>query len=175
MGLDITAHRQVSLAPKGALKDDGDYDWDLYRMVYANPDFPGRAEGLQDGALYTVGIACMRFGAGNYRSYNCWREHLARVAGYPLTKYAGYDGYGASRMLHAAGAWAAEGGPFWELINFSDCEGTIGPVVSAKLARDFVEYDERARALMDDRDYELYSAWRAAFEMAADGGFVSFH
>ena len=66
--------------------------------------------------------------------------------------------------------------PFFELINFSDCEGSIGPVVSAKLARDFAEFDERARSLNDEgrHFYRLYKSWTTAFQMASDGGMVDF-
>lgn len=83
-----------------------------------------------------------------------------------------YDG--AQYESHAAGAWSAEAGPFWELINFSDCEGIIGPVVSAKLARDFQEYQEKANSQLTDYDLERYNSWRQAFELAAENGVVRF-
>ena len=35
--------------------------------------------------------------------------------------------------------------PFVELLNFSDCEGFIGPKTSAKLHADFLEWDEKAK------------------------------
>ena len=58
-----------------------------------------------------------------------WNE-LATLAG-----YAGADD-----------AWERTDGPFWELINFSDCEGVIGPKTSAKLAGDFAAFQEKADA-----------------------------
>jgi hypothetical protein len=41
---------------------------------------------------------------------------------------------------------------------------------------DFAEWDDRARA-HDDQPwfYDAFTAWRKAFEMAADGGAVDFH
>jgi hypothetical protein len=86
--------------------------------------------------------------------------------------------------------WADEEakGPFTELINFSGCEGYIGPVVAAKLAKDFADYQQRAEeyaANQGEPDHgsedwsgdewlEVYNDWRRAFEMAADGGAVIF-
>lgn len=57
----------------------------------------------------------------------------------------------------------------------SDCEGVIGPEVSAKLVKDFADFDERAKTRGGKYFYALYCDWRKAFEMAADGGAVSFH
>ena len=68
---------------------------------------------------------------------------------------------------------AARATPFYELINFSDCEGFIGPKTSAKLAKDFAAWQEKA----GERGWfsEKYAQWRAAFELAANGGVVQFH
>jgi hypothetical protein len=87
-----------------------------------------------------------------------------------------------------------EGEPFVELINYSDCDGCIGPRTSRKLAEDFRKYAEKAAAyfhehgpnnpnlLERESDYfvhpwwlENYDEWRKAFELASDGGFVEFH
>jgi len=83
---------------------------------------------------------------------------------------------------HEIWADATTKGPFVELINFSDCEGEIGPIVAAKLAKDFAEHQEKARTyvpLHNDPDepdwwFNLYKDWRKAFEMASDGGSVCF-
>jgi len=180
MGLDITAYRKLTKLD-AVFDADGDpinpetreaLDYDL--KVYANFDFPGREDGLEDRAVYSAEDS-MGFRAGSYGGYNAWREELAKLAGYPLTDYTIY---GRTERRHDAGAWAASAGPFWELINFSDCEGIIGPVVSEKLAKDFAEFDERAKAHAASRNdwfYPLYQTWRQAFDMAADGGAVDFH
>lgn len=65
--------------------------------------------------------------------------------------------------------------PFFELIHFADNEGVIGPVVSAKLAKDFRDNYERAKAFGDGYWLSKYEKWMAAFEMAADNGAVEFH
>jgi hypothetical protein len=78
-------------------------------------------------------------------------------------------------MSHQVGAFEVTEGPFRELLCFSDCDGVIGAQVAAKLARDFAEWDERAKALGDSWFYEKYTEWQRCFEMAADDGAVSFH
>lgn len=168
MGLDITAYRQVSPAGDIAKGDDGwPADIDHYFRVTNIVDFHARAAPLQDGACYEFKDS-MGFRAGSYSGYGEWRNELARLAGY-LPHPA------ASRHPYAEGAWAASAGPFWELINFADNEGTIGSEAAARLAADFAKFDTQAMQATEPWFYKLYKAWRAAFEMAADGGAVDFH
>lgn len=173
MGLDITAYRQLQLAESPELDDDGYPTGDAVKL-YVNSNFADRAEGIRDKGVYEFADS-MDFRAGSYGGYSAWREELAKLAGYPLTDHEAYGGHIEKR--HAAGAWAATEGPFWELINFSDCEGVIGPTVAAKLARDFAEWDDRAKARGAALPffYEKYQEWHKAMEMAADGGAVDFH
>lgn len=163
MGLDITAYGKIErIEPQPEYEDTPD---DVARLC-ANPDFPGRADDVKDG-YYTYGER-IRFAAGSYGGYNAWREQLAELAGYPAVLHD-------SKMLCAAGAWEAVAGPFWELIEFADNEGTIGAAVSAKLAKDFAEFQPKADAHPDDWFSDRYAHWRRAFELAADGGAVRFH
>ncbi|WP_323994733.1 hypothetical protein [Aeromonas hydrophila] len=183
MGLDIRAYRNLTKLDV-IFNEDGDaLDKSTLQPVeydtrtYANPDFPGREEGVEDRAAYKAEES-MGFSAGSYMGYGAWREELAKLAGYPLSPVD--RGFGHAVEMHSGGAWEAENGPFWELIYFSDCEGVIGPVVSAKLAKDFAEFDERARrhdeaAGLNGGLYERFQLWRQAFEMAADGGLVNFY
>jgi len=172
MGLDITYYSRLKL-DETVSADDRDDIYETHMVVYANSDFPGRAEPLVNRGCYTY-EGSDGFRAGSYGGYNNWRDWLAKMAGYPAVRQP--DGY---RCTHAAGAWAATSGPFWELINFADNEGTIGSVAATKLAADFAEWDERAKAASEAEGepyfYEKYVEWRKAFEAAADGGAVDFH
>jgi hypothetical protein len=105
------------------------------------------------------------FRAGSYSSYNYWREQLAAVVG-----------------TTTAAIWNHELKPvaFGELIDFADNEGTIGPKTSAKLAKDFAQWEarveEHAKMLEDGAEFmKLYRIWRLAFATAARGGAVKFH
>jgi hypothetical protein len=166
MGLDITYCGSAEFVRADDPNDDN-YDWEggTEAKVYVNPDFAARADGLTSG-IYRVSTTG-GFRAGSYGGYNEWREELARLAGYPAV---GSD----VRHQHAQGAWDADGGPFHELINFSDCEGLIGPITSAKLAEDFAAFQDKVPA---DAGWfaEQYAHWRVAFDTAARGGFVHFH
>lgn len=112
------------------------------------------------------------FRAGSYSSYNTWRDELARMAGYAPVK--GRSEYGHD---YAAGAWAADGGPFNELIDFSDCEGTLSAETCCKLAKDFEEWEDKARdfGASDPWFFELYQKWAEACRIASHGGYIDFH
>lgn len=176
MGLDITAYSNLKRIDAVFNKDgepvdpttrepiDGDY----YQPIH-NPHYD-RADGLTEGVFrYEKAIGHR---AGSYSGYNLWREELAKLAGWPL---GSYEFFGDVRPSHAASAWKATEGPFFELINFSDCEGTIGAVTSKKLALDFAEYQAKADAHEDEYFRMKYKEWRAAFELAANAGAVNFH
>lgn len=157
MGLDITYGRRAVLVPDA---DTDNYANGEYR-AYANPDFAGRANGIADGVYRLEDVDGFR--AGSYGGYNRWRSQLCQLA----------------HKCEPSVIWARRPfeGVFAELIDFSDCEGVISPETCAKLARDFAEWDDRAKAMpdVDGYFYEKYQAWRKAFEVAADGGFVMFH
>lgn len=178
MGLDITAHQNVTFvdcvfdAGGDAIDPVSREYLDDVRLINVNRDFPSRSDELKDGACFTSDKA-YGFRAGSYSGYNWWREELAKLAGYPLVEY--HDGIRAGQMRHDAGAWKSTGGPFWELILFSDCEGCVGPKTSDKLAKDFADFQERADKHEDDRWRALYAEWRKAFEMASQNGLVDFH
>lgn len=165
MGLDIRAcAKLVEIGP--VVERDGDLydpvtdnlvDTNTKIVVYPNDAFPDRASPLKAGVCYRVGKD-VRFRAGSYGGYNSWRSQLAYLAGYKTQD--AWDG-------------KCDGLPFVELVNFSDCEGVIGPIVSAKLARDFAEHDDKAKAV-GGYFYEKYTGWREAFEIASDGGCVDF-
>lgn len=190
MGLDVTAYRRLTKLDAVYDADGEPIDpitretigYDLYAFV--NPDFPGSADELEHRAVYSAADS-HHFRAGSYSGYNRWREGLAEIAGYPLGEY---DKYGRKWPSHCIACWNGATGPFSELINFSDCEGVIGAAVSAKLAKDFADFQPHVDALERREDYfseefvrfrtrfrSLYAEFRKAFEMAADGGAVAFH
>lgn len=166
MGLDITAYRKLTKLDVLFDEDGEPVDHvtgepvENYFRAWDNPDFPGRAEGLEHLAIYGYAEYEHVF-SRSYVGYNRWRETLAKLAGY--TPDDAWDG------LVQAGA------PFWELVNFADNEGAIGPVVAAKLLRDFEEFDERAKTIENDLFYQGYCSIRRGLELAADGGALEFH
>jgi len=176
MGLDISAYKGLEKIDC-VFDEEGDpidattrepIDYDVRPWV--NPDFPGRADDIESRAVYKSADSMSLTGWG-YGRYNAWREQLAKLAGYPATEF---KSYGTTQMRYDAGAWAATAGPFWELIYFTDCDGTVGSAISAKLAKDFADHAAAAEAI-GGHFFEVYQEFRDAFEMAADNGCVRFH
>ena len=164
MGLDITAyeHFEMQDIDTSEMTDEQEDDlYEQYTRVY--PTFPDQAEGL-DGWVTTSGKE-IGFRAGSYSGYNHWRRTLSEMA----------YGHGPDTLWEHPEDW--KGKPFFELINFSDAEGIIGPKTSAKLAKDFRDNREKAMRFAEDNDYfgSLYDQWMEAFTLAADSGFVKFH
>lgn len=179
MGLDITAYRQ--LRELDVLFDEGGNPIDPqtresiddYFKVYANQDFPGREQGLKDRGIYAYAEVKHVF-SRSYGGYNRWREILAKLAGYPADEF---EMWGVREHSHAAAAWNGKvtEGPFYELVNFADNGGVIGPVVAAKLLHDFVEFDARASEITEHDFYEGYCEIRSGLELAADDGALHFN
>jgi len=181
MGLNVHAYRQIRkldvlfdadgqpVDPLTRAPVEGDY----FRAT-VNSDFPSQAEGVEHRGVYAFADED-HFWSGGYGHYGRWRETLAKLAGYTAVLHERVPGFKPSEVMsHTVGAFEVEDGPFHELVCFSDCEGCIGTVVSAELARDFAEWDDRAKATGDAWFYEKYAEWRRCFEMAADGGAVTF-
>lgn len=164
MGLDITYYRKLRPAPGARFNEDTYEPEDANgqaseNLVYVNPvvvkftetNWPGRSAGVESGKVYAHNEDDYdAFCPGSYGNYNRWREDLRLFA-------------------------LDRGDAFAELINFADNEGVIGPVVSAKLARDFAEHATAYAVGHDSYYIEKYVAWQRAFEFAADGGAVLFH
>lgn len=176
MGLDIAYYKNLTRIDC-VFDEDGEpidpttrQPIETYFKAYVNPAFPGRNGIVAHKGVYSYesrGSFC----AGNYSAYNTWREELAKLAGFPAKKY---ERFGAQHTRHDAGAFAAEAGPFWELICFSDCEGVIGSEVSAKIAADFASFQAAADDHGDEWFRRQYADWRTAFETAAQNGAVYF-
>jgi hypothetical protein len=164
MGLEVRVYAGLTKA-QGVEVDANGYPKDLQRYWFADvvestqEDFPGRTEGLEQDAIYAY-AHYEEFRAGSTRAYGEWRDTLARLAG--------YEGW--------LPVWRKPPplrSPFVELIRFHDCAGVIGPVVAAKLARDFAAFRERAERIGGDF-FELYVVWQRAFELTAGNGALRF-
>jgi hypothetical protein len=173
MGLEITAYRGLQPSPEPRepqpVPEEGfrlSEFCDLRNCLkYTEETFPGRTATLRPDMSYDSCAEAFEFRVGSCTVYGVWRNRLAWLAGYGCAEDVWND---------------PKPGPFVELIDFSDCNGLIGPVVSAKLAKDFAEYEPKAVArgnLEDEADdwfLLLYRKWRRAFELAADNGMVLF-
>lgn len=190
MGLDVSYYSKIKKCQKKESDEDEYYE--------VNTEYNNSAHQYQLGSLkgvYNVSENSVsgHIECGSYGSYNNWRNELAIMAGYgdannvwqdrsfspwlpyinlrylKLKKLKGEEVIGEQYSIK----------PFYELIHFSDCEGTIGPEVSKKLYYDFVKFDQKAKSYsdekIDDYFYRKYKEWKEAFRIASEGGAVSFH
>ncbi|MHA6866932.1 hypothetical protein [Ralstonia solanacearum] len=135
--------------PSAGLRDRGSFLVD-----FINPDCPQNAAGLEVGAAYEFEQEDGFSVCNNLREYSTWLEELVDLVGFEEVP----DEH--------------EPGPFRELILYGGFGEIIGPVASAKLVADFIEWDERARSLGDDAFYEWYGRMRRVFEYAGEAGAV---
>lgn len=176
MGLDITAYQRIDVLPPHE-RSDACWEEEDHQPTLVYPGMEQSFRGLPIVSRKDDGIAqgpCVRvsgesigFRAGSYSGYGEFRRALCKAAlgVAPEVVWTDPEGY---RTV-----------PFFELINFSDCEGTIGPEACADLAEDFggsLRDQIRTRLSIDDPWFvERYDLWQRAFELAASTGIVSFH
>lgn len=179
MGLDISYYSKVKLADREV---DPDVDYPLFYTEY-NSTFKYQLGSLKLKSIYLPSddSDSSSFGAGSYSGYNMWRNQLAIMAGYESADNVWNDNSfdpGNVRLLKLKKLNNEEIRikPFYELIYFSDCEGLIGPEISAKLYRDFVDFDDKAKNFSKDTYfYSRYKNFKEAFRVASDGVLVNFH
>jgi hypothetical protein len=111
------------------------------------------------------------FRAGSYSGYNTWRRALCQAI------------HGVSDTQFWKKAENFIGQPFYELINFSDCEGQIGPKISEKLYQDFTNPENEEKFLyycnqnletemLREFYLENWEDFKKAFQMARHNGLV---
>lgn len=186
MGLDIIALSNMEYV--GSHVGD-DYCNDPGHEEIADSDGYPRTEDVKPGCYTRTGrTEGHGFRAGSYSWYNRWRSHLA----------CAIHGVGLSTIWENPESYRRK--PFIELINFSDCEGCIGPEACATLARDFANHFEHVQKYVNEhgsnacscrevdlfgRNYfagpiendwflDKYRDWQKAFELGAQSGLVLF-
>ena len=150
-------------------------------FLYPNDSLLDQSEGIKGGEYVCEGIQGS-FRAGSYSGYSSWRRTLAKMIGWEIEDLWQHVGTLVQRnenlndVLNESDELKVDI-PFVELLNFSDCEGFIGPKTSAKLYLDFLEWDEKAKVSDPFKGgyfYETYQEWTEAFKVASDGGCVIF-
>lgn len=153
MGLDIRAYSKlIKTTPY-------DEDGDMGLNFHINPYFDNRADNILENYNYEHNED-YSFRVGSYSGYNSWRCQLCVLLG-----YKNYEDFWTN---------AEDTSPFYPLINFSDCEGTLGCAVSAQLYIDFCNYTVKAEETKDEYFINIYNEFKKAFEVASHDGAVAF-
>jgi len=146
MGLDVVAYEGVG----EFLGKDATYGEDE-NSVYLGIHVPtmDRAPEIRHNGYYRKLGKEFSFRAGSYSSYNSWREWLSERF------------LGATPQEVWEDPKRFEGKPFYELINFSDCDGILGTKVCLKLYEDFCN----AEFIPEDDEYtlEIFYTFKKAF------------
>ena len=167
MGLSIYAVSKIKLV--GNIIDDepAENDINVYQGTF------DRISGLEVGIYRETGESVNHdFHAGSYSTYNWFRRNLSTAI------------FGVSSENIWLNSESYKGRPFYELIEFSDCDGIIGPDVSEKLYQDFETHRSNMvkycldNFINDDDSYEytmnLYDNFTKAFKIAKEHGAVQF-
>lgn len=181
MGLDIYYYSNLVKYTKTEDEDEDEL-YDKCAISTFNTDFKYQLGSLEDNTYYMETNLSKNghFRAGSYGSYGYWRNMLAQMAGYETVEkvWNDFDNHLRLIKLKRLNNETANINPFYELINFSDAEGSIGPEISKKLYDDFVKFDNKALEYAGTNNkffYELYCYFKKAFEVASENGAVSFH
>lgn len=182
MGLDISAYSNIKVLGTADEYDESLEDSNEFRQEFINPHFPHASVGYEGEFVQwieTSDTESTSFRAGSYSGYGLFRSSLADEFLGTTDLYMDSPHRGT-----ANGDWekvhASEGKPFYELINFSDCEGVIIGPACTKLYNDFVTHREAYVNSLDETDHQWgfvkrYDDWTEAFRLASQNGLVSFH
>jgi hypothetical protein len=145
MGLDVVAYEGIGQF----LGDNRIYDKDdsVYLMIHV-PTMARAPEIRHNGYYRRLGKE-FGFRAGSYSGYNSWRRWLCE-------RFLGVD---------PKEVWEDpkrfEGKPFYELIDFSDCDGILGTEVCLKLCDDF--HNAVFKEEEDEYQLEIFNKFMEAF------------
>lgn len=144
------------------LYEDGTPEESNVTSFYSNPAYPAHIAGLDTTQFYRWGGKKMKFGTSTYEEYFEFKNHLAQIAGFENLE-----------ELWGCGQPAF----FIELINFSNTEGTIGPIICRKLYNDFKDnYDIAGQyflRLEDGKKFWVhYQNWCRSLSVARQNGAI---
>lgn len=164
MGLDIRVATSIlEITDKDRIVE-GDY---YLHVLHDHPEME-RASDIKEG-YYDLTGESFSFRAGSYSGYNFFRNLLSEaILGVP------------AKMVWERTEFY-EKKPFFELINFSDCEGCMGPEVSKKLYNDFEENKEKFYTFVKNKyQFEsqfytrVYDDFMTGYGMVGDEGVLIF-
>ena len=116
--------------------------------------------GAIDAQLVYTAQQTFRFDVGSYSRYVRWLEQLARLVGIPSIDLF----------------WCSpKPTPFAELLDFADCNATMGTAACAKLAHDFGDWALKAARHGEPYFRDQYVLWHRACDIAAQQGCISLH
>lgn len=156
MGLDISFYASVKVDPNPPA------DTDEQRIVSNNDSFAARAAPFKEGDHFTTDGTTARYSSA-YSSYSRVRDILCRkILGMP------------AEDLWKDKVKRDEPG-FAEMVNFTDCDGFMGPEACARVSAALATLPEDWIAAQEDWDQQCIRRLVAGFAVAANGGCAEYH
>ena len=179
MGLDVVAYSEAEIVPEHCfgVTNDGypvKYCPDNTDHIMTSGIHMQSTLGVIPGTCYDVSGSehPYHMRAGSYSSYGDWRNDLSETM----------LGISAAEVWENQDAYSRK--PFYELINFSDCDGVIGFIAAQNLLQDFLDNHDKYIELHsndqdinhDDQEWNImkYEEWTNIFRTASEGGLVLF-
>jgi hypothetical protein len=156
MGLDVSTYANLKKVDD---RDDADF-----QVYVADEDWEFKVKHLEIGASY-CGDRIHRGISYGYSTHNRFRETLIKL----INRTDLLDDVG--RIIWRDLQWSI---PFYDFINFSDCEGCLDHEVSRTIYLDFEKYNDLAKESLDEYSYSSYRTWMETFKTAMDNGVVVF-
>lgn len=168
MGLDIFAYSKLIRVTEELTAEEID-DRGLLEVEMSDNICTARIDPTEAGVFSYNEEDVFIFRAGSYSGYNQVRAVFSQI------------GMGVEPETVWNDPSKYEGQPFYEIANFSDCEGVIGATVCKKLLIDFRKYKiDLTKALLKNlysdasQSTDYIDSWIRALELAADGGVLVF-
>lgn len=94
--------------------------------------------------------------------------------------FTGHINHEKFQRPYTKGANAKKGGRYWELITLTTNRAILGPVVSNKLLKEFVDDMQKAEAFDKEHDFEggfceQFRCWDKVFKMVSHKGLVNIY
>lgn len=134
MGLDISVFTELVKV------NEEDYGWDI--VIERNVSQIDRAKDIEPG--YYSGKCEFSFRVGAYSSYNFFRKLLSKAI------------LNVEPNIIWENKTDYQDKPFFEIIDFSDCEGYFDAKNSKKLYFDFVEHKDIFEKYLKEQNYDLH-------------------
>jgi len=156
MGLYVRVYKNIK-----KIKDCDEAD---FRAFVDHPSWKFKIKNLEEDGCY-VGEQAQPTISYPYSAHSFFRETLIKlIEREDLLDNAGNIDY--ERL--------PEDIPFYDFINFSDCEGCLDWEVSAKIFEDFEKYNKKAMEKLTGFSNQRYQEWYEIFKSAKDNGVVVF-
>lgn len=157
MGLDVSVYRNLR---KPTVEETENEEWDVSTHV-DHPSWKYKMNNFEADSYYMadrIDGADVRY---SYSSHSFFRNELCRITNWEM------DFDNCEELKDK---------PFYEMINFTDCDGCLDWEIASILYKNFCDHEETARKEFNNRWFGKYQDWKNVFKEGKEvGSLVDFH